>query len=127
MIERSIHCVRPDRRTLLTGSTITFDAHDALAWTTEALKSNSSYFRLRRELFTKLVQIMDQGLIRCDLDDDAYIALRQFLTNRNDAITDDKRLSFDKAVLQLRDAARAAIKGSAASSTASGSSVAPSK
>lgn len=38
-----------------------------------------------------------------------FISLRSFLTSRNDALSDDKRLAFDTAVVSLRAACMAVV------------------
>lgn len=74
-------------------------------WTAKVLASNLTYYRLRRELFEKFNNLVfddhQMGSL-VELSEEVYIVIRQFLTSRNDAINDDKRLSFDKAIFELR-------------------------
>lgn len=46
--------------------------------------------------------------------------IRQFLTVRNDAINDDKRLSFDKAIFELRRACASVLRSTPPSTPAQG-------
>lgn len=45
--------------------------------------------------------------------EEALIVIRYFLTARNDALDDNKRLSFDKAIMELRAAAVGALRPAA--------------
>lgn len=42
------------------------------------------------------------GVASCAISEEAFIVIRYFLTSRNESLDDNKRLSFDKAILQLR-------------------------
>jgi hypothetical protein len=88
------------------------DAAAAVAWCDRTLRANLTYYRLRRELFAEFVALIDQLDIenRVALDEEIFISFKSFLTSRNDSLNDDKRLSFDRAVLQLRNAASGAIR-----------------
>lgn len=80
------------------------DAAAAVGWTNRVLCSNMSYFRLRRELFEEFNRLLSapDGRARCAISPEVFIVIRYFLTARNDVLDDNKRLSFDKAILQLR-------------------------
>lgn len=96
--------------TMTLASEIILDAQRTADWVKTVLRSNLTYFRVRREMFTAFVGVMDATVVRrVSIDDELFIALKQFLTMRNDSMTDDKRLSFDKAVMELRSAAAAAL------------------
>lgn len=61
---------------------------------------------MRRELhdeFTRICVPAD-GVVSAHIEQETFLVIRQFLTSRNDTINDDKRLSFDKAILQVRAA-----------------------
>lgn len=95
----------------LTDSLFSVDAAAAVGWSQKVLLANLTYFRVRRELFEEFVAMTSpvDGTTRFGLSHESFIVIRQFLTARNDAINDDKRLSFDKAILQLRADAQAAV------------------
>lgn len=44
------------------------------------------------------------------IHDEDFLVLKQFLSSRNEALDDNKRLSFDRACLDLRNAASALIR-----------------
>lgn len=73
--------------------------------------SNTTYFRVRRDLFTDFSETLRTVAARprVRITDEQFVVIRSFLTVRNDAISDDKRLSFDKAIMELRAAANDAI------------------
>lgn len=73
--------------------------------------ANMSYFRLRRELFDEFAKMLapPDGQARVNITSEAFIVIRYFLTARNDSLDDNKRLSFDKAIMQLRSDALAAL------------------
>lgn len=75
------------------------------------MTANTSYFRVRREIFAELTAAMDDHApVSVALDEEIYLGIRQFLVVRNDAVSDDKRLSFDKAVLQARVVAQTVLR-----------------
>lgn len=75
------------------------------------MTANTSYFRVRREIFAELTAAMDDhASVRIALDGEIFLGIRQFLVVRNDDVSDDKRLSFDKAVLQARVAAQTVLR-----------------
>lgn len=72
------------------------------AWCDSVLKSNLSYFRVRRDLLAAFNRLFAE--VRApsmDIDEESLIVVRQFLMSRNDAIGNDQRLAFDKTVLSL--------------------------
>jgi hypothetical protein len=73
--------------------------------------ANLSYFRLRRTLFDEFVSMTTPpyNVISFHIDSESFLVIRHFLTVRNDCINDDKRLSFDKAILQILNDAQHAI------------------
>lgn len=91
------------------------------------MRTNVSYFRLRRELFDSLAVLMEEeAIVPCTIEDEDYMVLRQFLSSKNESITDDKRLSFDKSLSALRSAATRAINRHEARATTPAGSNAPS-
>lgn len=65
-------------------------------------------------MFAKFVELMDEAVVvPVEIDDELFIALKQFLTARNDGLTDDKRLSFDKAVMEVRSKSAKALREAA--------------
>lgn len=81
------------------------DRESLRSWVRKALTTNLTYYRLRRELFAEFTDLEeDDGGVA--IDDEVYIVIRQFLTQKNDAINDDKRLSFDKALVELHKKCR---------------------
>lgn len=83
----------------------------AVEWTQKVLSANLTYFRLRRELHDEFCRLLNpvDGAIKVRISQESFIVIRYFLTARNDTLNDDKRLSFDKAILQLRNDAFAAL------------------
>lgn len=75
-----------------------------------ALRTNVSYYRLRRELFTGLMNAITEPVnVGCEVEEEDFMVLRQFLSSKNNDINDDKRLSFDKSLTAVRAAALQAI------------------
>lgn len=72
---------------------------------------NTNYYRTRRELFDELMACVDppNGTVQCHLLLAEYLSIRSFLNSRNEGLSDDKRLAFDTAVLNLQALAIAAI------------------
>lgn len=88
------------------------DAAAAVVWSQKVLTANLTYYRLRRELHDEFVLLLDPGAGKpvCPISHEAFLVIRYFLTARNDSLDDNKRLSFDKAIVALRaDAQRALI------------------
>jgi len=78
---------------------------------------------LRRELFEQFNDLVfdeDQSQPLVNVNEEVFIVVRQFLTSRNDAINDDKRLSFDKAIFELRRACAKALKSTPPSTPSEG-------
>lgn len=69
--------------------------------------SNTNYYRTRRELFDQFTHEVMRvpPLPHVPVSQEAFVVVRSFLTARNDSLNDDKRLAFDKVVLDLRNAA----------------------
>lgn len=92
-------------------SLFTVDSQGLLDWTSKVLASNLTYFRLRRELheeFVLLMHLQPTGPVM-RIGEEPFIVIKYFLTARNDALDDNKRLSFDKAIFQLRNLAFASF------------------
>lgn len=87
------------------------EAAAVVSWTQKVLTANLSYFRLRRELFEEFQGLLNptRNVAVVSMSDEAFLVIRYFLTARNEALDDNKRLSFDKAILQLRKDAKAAL------------------
>lgn len=83
----------------------------AVAWANRCLQLNLSYFRLRRELFEEFTAMLTvpDGEPVVNLTDEQFIVVRTFLTSRNDGLNDDKRLAFDKTIMEIRVSAMRAI------------------
>lgn len=75
------------------------------------LSANLTYFRLRRELFDEFNRLLGayEAGAHINIPEDVFIVIRYFLTSRNESIDDNKRLSFDKAIFQLRNSAVRAL------------------
>lgn len=95
----------------LASNRMSFSATALVDWTQKVLLSNLSYYRLRRELLDEFVSFVGPppGTITIVLDDEVLLVVRYFLSAKNDGLDDNKRLSFDKAILQVRQAALKAI------------------
>lgn len=89
----------------------TADAAAAVVWCQKVLLSNLTYFRLRRELHEEFSRIVNpqHGVPFVSISQESFIVIRYFLTARNDVLDDNKRLSFDKAILALLNDAQRAI------------------
>lgn len=85
------------------------DPTDLLTWCSNCLMANLSYYRLRRELFEQFITLCCRSRpgSRVDIVDEIFISIKSFLTSRNESLNDDKKLSFDTAVLELRKQALA--------------------
>lgn len=86
------------------------DAYCLRDWALRALRTNVTYYRLRRELFAALMSVLDEPInVGCEVEEEDFMVLRQFLSSKNDSLSDDKRLAFDKSLTALRSAALTAI------------------
>lgn len=47
--------------------------------------------------------------MKANISDETFLVIRYFLTARNDSLDDNKRLSFDKAILDVRHVADHAL------------------
>jgi len=83
------------------------DPTDLATWCTNCIISNVVYFRTRRDLFDQLIHLClaQRRGARVMIPEELFTAIKGFLTSRNDSINDDKRLAFDKAVIELRNRA----------------------
>lgn len=88
------------------------DAAAVEVWSRKVLMSNMSYYRLRRELFEEFCRLLSpaEGVITCNIGDEDFLVIRYFLTARNDALDDNKRLSFDKAIVHVRQSANSVLR-----------------
>lgn len=90
------------------------DLHALDAWVDAAQTASITYFRVRRSLFEQLSEVLVRAEevpreSRVTIDYETFVACRSFLQCRNDALTDDKRLSFDKAVSDISRLIAAAV------------------
>lgn len=78
------------------------------SWIRTATLANTTYFRVRRDLWNGFL-----GCLALDADDPAavsfiesesYIVLKLFLTSRNDGMSDNNRLAFERTLEQLAEA-----------------------
>lgn len=90
-----------------------------VAWCNKVLCSNLTYFRLRRVLFDEFVELLGyEGESAVSFHHETLMVIRQFLTERNDALNDNKRLSFDKTVFELLAAAQKVLSARGAAAPA---------
>lgn len=89
------------------------DPTDLSTWCINCIIANVTYFRTRRDLFNQLINLcMSQRHgTRVMIPEELFTAIKGFLTSRNESINDDKRLAFDKAVIELRNRAAAILSG----------------
>lgn len=85
-----------------------------LTWCDKVLRSNLSYFRLRRDLFGEFVAALDIAILVnfVTLSDEEFLILGQFLTERDEGLNDSKKLSFDKAIMAIRSRAALVVEAS---------------
>lgn len=61
-------------------------------------------------MFAEFIEASEKPVqVTVTIADEDYLVLRQFLTIRNDGITDDRRLSFDKTLVSLKAEAMRAL------------------
>lgn len=76
-------------------------------WVNKVQISNLSYFKVRKDLMTELSRMSvlksDENLAEGELvlSQSTFNSIWQFLTTRNDKITDDSRLAFQAAIDDL--------------------------
>lgn len=81
----------------------TADQRQLSRWINQCLTANLTYYRSRREFFTGFVRSLEERPgHRVDIDEEDFITVRQFLTSRNDMVTQDARLAFDKSLFKMR-------------------------
>ncbi len=76
------------------------------SWVEDAQVTNITYFRLRRELYATLLEHLEASRNEPDeictvLSRDDFFTIKQVLTSRNDSISNDARLAFDKLLIEL--------------------------
>lgn len=88
------------------------DAVDAIAWCKTAMLTNLTYYRPRRVLYDNFTVMLDppEGVLSVPIHHEAFLVIKQLLTSRSDSLNDDKRLAFDKSVIELLSSAHAAIR-----------------
>lgn len=97
----------PTPRTCLanTQNDFTADRERLISWIGSALTANLTYYRTRREFFHTFVLALEHTVhLRVVVCEEDFITVRQFLTSRNDAVTADARLAFDRTLFKLRAA-----------------------
>lgn len=77
-----------------------------LPWIHEAQFAETQYFRVRRGLFHQLRDAITATGVngagqRVVLTSEEFIAIRGFLLSRNDQLSDDKRLAFEKTIVDI--------------------------
>lgn len=83
-----------------------------LPWTRDAMTQDLTYHRVRQSLWDRLVSKLDEAapLPPCIVCVDRWLpTVRQLLTARNEAITDNMRLAFDVALREMRAAAKRVV------------------
>lgn len=98
------------------------DPTDLATWCINCIIANVTYFRTRRELFDQLINLCMAQRVgsRVMIPEELFTAIKGFLTSRNESINDDKRLAFDKAVIELRNRAMSVSQTATFSSQATG-------
>lgn len=98
------------------------DPTDLATWCVNCIIANVTYFRTRRDLFDQLINLCLARRVgaRVMIPEELFTAIKGFLTSRNDSINDDKRLAFDKAVIELRNRALSVSETGSFSSAAIG-------
>lgn len=83
------------------------DPTDLATWCYNCIIANVTYFRTRRYLFDQLINLCLAKRLgsRVMIPEELFSAIKGFLTSRDHAIDDEKRLAFDKAVIELRNRA----------------------
>lgn len=72
-------------------------------WLDRADLANVTYFRVRRALFQELAQELRDAAgvhpgLCVTLPDEVFLALKQLLQSRNEGVSSDVRLSFERAL-----------------------------
>lgn len=73
-------------------------------WLLRAHTTNTIYFRARRDLFGSLCDIVSTeppGGAYVTLPVELWVTIKLFLTSRNDQLTNDSRLAFERALSEL--------------------------
>lgn len=82
------------------------DRDALLQWVEEAQLANTTYFRVRRDLFARLTSLLKREsdvdvTVRVTISHDVFVSLRGFLLSRNEQENDNKVLSFEKSLLEI--------------------------
>jgi hypothetical protein len=82
---------------------------DLQAWIDKAQLASLIYHRVRRELWSELVQDLDEAPAEADqekfvkIPHDLFASIKSALVSRNDGLSDAKMLAFEKALEELQD------------------------
>lgn len=83
---------------------LTISIHALRAFVDAAMTANLVYYRVRREIFDLLSHALVSEAPRAGevrIRYEQFMAIRTYLQARNDAITNDSRLAFDKVLQEL--------------------------
>lgn len=75
---------------------------ELVSWAQQAMLVNTTYFRARRQLYQRLVALVSEGSRAQDPVDigvEEYVAVKLFLTSRNDGLNDNNRLAFERVLV----------------------------
>jgi len=83
--------------------TFPFERAGLRDWCNDALSANHTYYRVRREYFDRFTSLRDppDEVEAVRIPSQIFITIRSFLCTRSPEISDDKRLAFDTAVMEI--------------------------
>lgn len=75
-------------------------------WVEECQLANITYFRIRRELYASLLRRLEESkdapVEECtSISPDDFFTIKQVLTSRNDNLSNDARLAFDRLITEF--------------------------
>jgi len=85
---------------------LTVDSRRMSAWIDNAQLGDTTWFKPRKELWSSFVTLARRGsdpTFAVVLTHDDFVSLKSFLLSRNPDLTDDKRLAFEKTLLNISD------------------------
>jgi len=83
---------------------LSLSVEDANRFVEDAQTAQTTYYRVRRDLYQKFVDCLKRDApVRFSAED--FYAIKGFLDCRNDKLDDNKRLAFDKTVVNIAVAA----------------------
>jgi len=78
--------------------------HSLQLWVNTAQMANTTYFRVRRTLYNKLVKLIaNEEDHDFTIDGETFNTLKGFLTARNESLNDNRTLAFVKALDELNE------------------------